>query len=126
MPRVKPLVVCCWIAFGLVAAIHWSLDAPGDLANDFYCWATAVTMHDPGVPVKHESASAVTARRVGCRASHPMPIVTAECGFPRAMCGHAIPAIPLSQMDGEISFLVQSWQFSRRTALAPRAPSPCA
>ena len=126
MPRVKPLVVCCWIAFGLIAALHGPLEAAGELANDFFCWVAAVTLHDPGEPVKHESAFAVSAHRLGGRPARPQPVSMSGAGFLQVRQCHTVPAIPQCKPDGGISFLVRSWSFNRRTAPAPRAPSSCA
>jgi hypothetical protein len=113
----------CWIAIGLVAAMHWPMDALVEHAGDFYCWVAAVTLNDPGESAKEDVSHEMPAILLGRRVGNPVRTASAMGDLPRAMKSHAIPAIQPWQPDGEMCCLLQSWQFSRRMALAPRAPS---
>ena len=54
------------IPLALGMAMHWPLDALGDLANDFYCWASATVLHDPIATARAESSGDESAQRVSC------------------------------------------------------------
>jgi len=123
VPRVKPVFVMLWIAFGLVAMMHGPLDVPGDFAESLSCLAGVAVMGNSGesaVSVAPDGESACRwIRRTG-----DIPLVTiAKVGIPRLKCMPTNAVIKQKMPGGELTFLLANWQFWRRTALAPRAPS---
>lgn len=123
VPSLKPVVVIMWIAFGLVAVMHGPLDALGDLAGSFSCLAGVAVMGDSEESVKSVAPLGVPACPLMRRTGNLPLVILAKSAFPRLKCRPANVAIKQKLPGGELSFLLANWQFWRRTALAPRAPS---
>jgi hypothetical protein len=124
--RVKSIFVIVWITFGLVALGHGPLDALGGFAESLSCLAGVAVMGNSGGPVQADDSCGESACRLINRTKSIAPVPIARFGFSRLTRWPMIPAIKQKKPDGELSFLLSNWQFLRRAALAPRAPSSLA
>jgi hypothetical protein len=118
--------VICWIALALGMTLLWPPDALADLANDFCCWATAATLQVPGASVQTETTCAAPFCSLLVRVTQPPQAATLVGSCPRAMQRLTASAIRPSAPDDRAALLIPGWQFRRRAAAAPRAPSACA
>jgi hypothetical protein len=123
VPRVKPIFVIVWITFGLVAMEHCPLDSLGDFADSLSCLAGIAVMGNSNEPPQSDDSHGELACRVINRTKSIAPVAIAKFGFHRLTSWTTIPSIKQKKQGGELCFLLANWQFLRRTALAPRAPS---
>ncbi|MCX6873040.1 MAG: hypothetical protein NTW21_04425 [Verrucomicrobia bacterium] len=119
----KPIFVIVWIAFGLVAMAHCPLDALGDFSESLSCMAGVAATGHSGESVKSDDSHGELACRVINRTKSIAPVAMAKFDCSRLTRWPTIPAIKQKELGGELGFLLSNWQFLRRTALAPRAPS---
>ena len=124
VPRVKPVVVIMWIAFGLIALLHGPVDALGDFAESLSCMAGAAVMGNPGESAHSELPDGGSACRVTKRSAILPRAAVVISGFLRSQRWPTITAIQPITPDDALAELLANWQFWRRTALAARAPSP--
>lgn len=123
VPRVKPVFVILWIAFGLVAMMHGPLDVPGDFAESLSCLAGVAVMGNSGESSVSVTPDGESACRWISRTGNIPPVTIAKSSYTRLMCMPTNAVIKQKIPGGELTFLLANWQFWRRTALAPRAPS---
>ena len=124
MPHIKPVLVICWIALAWVAALVGPLDfLTAHHASEGFSAVAAPMLNPEEAPAGTERSSTVLARRLGSRTVQSIPIARVESGLPSAPLGHAAPSIDPQKPGGFIAYFLQSWQFSRRMAPAPRAPA---
>ncbi|MCX6880732.1 MAG: hypothetical protein NTW21_44040 [Verrucomicrobia bacterium] len=119
----RPVFVIVWITFGLVAIMHCPLDALGDFSDSLSCLAGVAVMGNAGEPAKSEDAHGESACRLINRTGNIVPVAIASFGFSRITRWPTIQAIKQQEPGDELGFLLSNWQFLRRTAPAPRAPS---
>lgn len=102
VPRVKPVTVILWIAFGLVAMMHGPLEMAGDLAGSLSCLAGVAVMGNSG-----ESAVSVAPDgELACRwirRTGDLPLVTvAKAGLARLKGRPRNEAIKQKMPGGEL------------------------
>jgi len=120
---VKPIFVIVWITFGLVAMGHCPLDSLGDFADSLSCLAGIAVMGNSGEPVKSDDSYGESTCRLINRTKSIAPVSIAKSGCLRLTGWTTIPSIKQKKQGGQLCFLLANWQFLRRQALAPRAPS---
>jgi hypothetical protein len=122
VPRVKPIFVIVWIAFGLVAMAHCPLDALGDFSESLSCMAGAVAAGHSAESVESDDSHGALACRLINRTKGVAPVAIAKSDYSRLTRWPTNAAIKRKMPGGEISFLLANCQFWRRTAHAARAP----
>ena len=120
---VKSVVVIIWIAFGLAAMMHAPVEALGDFADGLSCMAGVAVMGHSGESATPQALHGLPACRLISRMGILPLVPIAKSGFHRSKPRLSIPVIKQKMPGDELGLLLANWQFLRRTALAPRAPS---
>jgi hypothetical protein len=102
---------------------HGPLDVLGDFSASLSCMAGVAAAGNSAESVKSDDSHGELACRLSNRTKSIAPVAMANSGRSRLMRRTAVPAIKHKELGGELCFLLSNWQFLRRTALAPRAPS---
>jgi len=114
------IFVMTWITFGLIAVMHGPLDALSDSAESLSSYLGSISvMSISGEAGSYGDSHCLSAKRSGTitLAAIEKPALTHSARWPK------IPVIKLNKPRGNLCFLLANWQFWRRAALSPRAPS---
>ena len=121
----KPVVLLVWTALWLAGFMHCPMEALGLFASDHCCFAPSdAPQNSRGAPspvCSYDAAARLPSPRVPLVSPAPGPMIPPGAIFSitakvETAAGPPAPEEPSLE-------LTQSWQFFRRAALAPRAPS---
>lgn len=107
----------------MIALAHGPFDALSGFADSLSCMAGVAVMGDSGGLVQADDSYGESACRLINRTKIIAPVSIAKIGFSCLTRWPVVPAIKQEMPDGELTFLLSNWQFLRRAALSPRAPS---
>ena len=119
VPRIKQVVAIMSLAFGWLAMLHGPVDALSDWVDAASSLGGIAVMH-VDEPAKLDGSQGGPATRWVIRTGNLPWVAIPKSGL---TWWPPIGAISLNTEDGDLCFLLANWQFLRRAALAPRAPS---